>query len=626
MGEITRTRTGWRTPVRRRLAATAAAAGLALAGLGVISVAQAAPENPFSIEGLVPDEDAFFFDDGQGNMQELGPINGNGTKLGVIHSATPPMLGTTNPNAQVDLRGIWLDTQKDADGNTWLYFAWERDSNRGSGVIMYEFQQDPEPAACDYTEGPPYTDLIAGCNPWANRQPDDFVIVWDQSGNTIDIILRRWADPDGGAWAKGEPLVLSAGESLTGNGNAFAEYSEDKFFGEAAVNLTATVFSGTLSCTTIGNVIPGTVTGNSDTADYKDTVLADVASYLTISNCGSVTVTKETDPADGTGNFDYALSRSGGQDIRYAEDGYTGEELTSATGTLTEDGDFETVVDLIAGANYTLAETFGENTPYDLTSIVCTTEDDTEYIVFTTEDGVDAVDFPVIEGETTDCVITNTQKRGTLVVQKVLTNNNGGELEDYSDFFFTVTGDYAVPNATNQAFDDDGVHSFSVIAGTYSVVEDNVPIPGYTTTYANDYNEVADCANLVVAPNATVTCTITNNDDPASPTGTTVQSWVLHDELTITGIRAGGSPAASVTFRLYSDEACTVQVGSDETDTSIDGDGKAATSTGVTVTSSGTYYWTAQYSGDSFNNGFTTACGDEITQILAKDAGGNDFE
>ena len=34
---------------------------------------------------------------------------------------------------------------------------------------------------------------------------------------------------------------------------------------------------------TIGNVIPGTVTGNSDTADYKDVVLADVADSVTIS-------------------------------------------------------------------------------------------------------------------------------------------------------------------------------------------------------------------------------------------------------------------------------------------------------------------------------------------------------
>lgn len=118
-------------------------------------------------------------------------------------------------------------------------------------------------------------------------------------------------------------------------------------------------------------------------------------------------------------------------------------------------------------------------------------------------------------------------------------------------------------------------------------------------------------------------CTITNDDTPASPTGTTTQSWTLKDDLAITGIRPGGSPAASVTFRLYSDDTCSELVGS-ATDTTIVA-GAAATPDGIGVTGSGSYYWRAEYSGDSFNEGFTTACGDEITQILAKDQGRDDF-
>ena len=52
----------------------------------------------------------------------------------------------------------------------WLYFAWERDNNNGSGFIAYEFMQDPPPAGCAYDTA---TDdqLIADCNPWANRRP-----------------------------------------------------------------------------------------------------------------------------------------------------------------------------------------------------------------------------------------------------------------------------------------------------------------------------------------------------------------------------------------------------------------------------------------------------------------------
>ena len=45
------------------------------------------------------------------------------------------------------------------------------------------------------------------------------------------------------------------------------------FRGEAAVDLTATIFGGGNACLNFANTIPSTVTGNSDQADYKDTVL-----------------------------------------------------------------------------------------------------------------------------------------------------------------------------------------------------------------------------------------------------------------------------------------------------------------------------------------------------------------
>ncbi|OGO54929.1 MAG: hypothetical protein A2V85_11115 [Chloroflexi bacterium RBG_16_72_14] len=116
-----------------------------------------------------------------------------------------------------------------------------------------------------------------------------------------------------------------------------------------------------------------------------------------------------------------------------------------------------------------------------------------------------------------------------------------------------------------------------------------------------------------------VSCSITNTDSKASPGGTTVQHWVLHDTLTITGIRPDAPDAgdADVTFRLYSDADCTTQVGDDEVVAIVSG--VASTTTGVTVYVTGEYRWRATYSGDGFNNGFTTACGSEITQIFAKD-------
>ena len=76
-----------------------------------------------------------------------------------------------------------------------------------------------------------------------------------------------------------------------------AAYSSDGFRGEAAVDLTATVFGGSTACQTFANTIPSTVTGNSDQADYKDTILEQAPP---ITNCTSTTVTTPQTAAGAT--------------------------------------------------------------------------------------------------------------------------------------------------------------------------------------------------------------------------------------------------------------------------------------------------------------------------------------
>ncbi len=658
---------------RRFVAASAALLGLSVA-LGPTAYAGSSPPAPFVIDGMIADTTTTFLDP-SGNTQELGPLNSNATKLGVIHSASTPMLATTNPNSQVDLTQVWLDTANDADGDTWLYLAWKRDANKGSGVIQYEFMKSAAPTACDYTKTT--AELIATCNPFANRAPGDFVIVWDQSGSSARIILRTWSDPDGGTWTKGQPLSLSSGVDLT-NISAFAKYSADLFSGEAAVNLSDTVFpANPSSCTSIGNVVPGTVTGNSDTADYKDIVLADFADSLTISNCGTVKVIKDTDPEGGTGPFDYQLAREGGAAIRF-------DGTTQATGALAADGSEATILALKPGTNYVLTET-DMPAAYELQSISCDAPG-----------ASDGSPLTVTAGETTTCTITNTLRPGKLTVTKHVVNDNGGT---------KVTGDFSfkVGTGSAQSFPGTGTQasvSLTVVAGTYNVTEPGADTGGYTTTYSNcsdvkvppggtqectitnddqpahlivtkvihndhgltktatDFsysingqtaisfeadasndNTVnagtytvtepqantggyltsysAGCTGIVLALGETKTCTITNSDTPATPAGTTTMRWVLHDSLAITGLRAGAPDAATATatFRLYSDASCTVQVG----DAEIRPVASSAASTvaGVAVTAVGTYSWRVTYSGDAYNTGFTTACGSEVTTIGA---------
>jgi Prealbumin-like fold domain len=224
----------------------------------------------------------------------------------------------------------------------------------------------------------------------------------------------------------------------------------------------------------------------------------------------------------------------------------------------------------------------------------------------------------IANGGSATCTITNDDNAATLIVKKIVINDNGGSAKA-TDFTFKVNN--GSPIAFQSVDTLHGENSLTVDAGTYSVTEPSVS--GYTPSFNN-------CSNVVIANGETQTCTISNDDAPAAPSGTTVQRAVLHDKLTIGGIRLGAPvdaqhPAASVTFRLYSDSACSALLGSDGPvsitflDPNAPTTGTATTVNGVgPVSASPTtiYYWTAQYTGDQYNTGFTTDCTVEKTTVV----------
>jgi hypothetical protein len=399
--------------------------------------APVAAQNPYNIGGAIPDATipaSAQITDPTGNNQELGPLNASTTKIGVINLDVPPTLGMTNPNGQVDLRNAWIDTRAAGDGDTWLYFAWERDKNSGSGFISIEFQQSGLPSGCVY-EGVNFSDpndpqtqaLIANCNPWAGRQDGDFIITWDQQGNTLDAfadIKKRVFECDSaGVCTLGPIQDLESVE---------AAISADRFRGEMAINLTDEVFGDAEGCLTFSNVIPGTVTGNSDTADYKDTVLGEVNP---ITNCGVLKIKKVTVGPDGvtaapdaTTVFSYRVFRADSSALRFAADAvnhpYDGPEDVAQTQILRpsadidpdpqvedkapgiKDGETHTHSDLIAGTNYRLEELNIPST-YTLKDIVCTHGETS--VTFTPPlDNTDVFEITVPNGaQFTECVITN---------------------------------------------------------------------------------------------------------------------------------------------------------------------------------------------------------------------------
>jgi hypothetical protein len=419
-----------------RKVTTGAFVALALVAL---SATRAAAQNPYSIEGPnvahVTDTDNSGLAGGYSvppcdspspqackqndpfGTKELSPINGSTTKIGPINTDALPTLGPTTQAPKTDLNTSWVQSKVTGDGHIWLYFGWRRQTANGSGFISIEIEKAAAggPAGgCNYDTATE-AQLTANCNPWAGRQDGDFILLWDQQGNSShDIILRRFSGPLG----FGQTLGLGAPETLPAN-VAFAEYCADFFCGETAVDLTAAGLIGGSGCTSFSNIIPGTVTGNSDSADYKDVVLAP---FPTISNCGTVNVTKVTldangDPfPSGTGTFRYTLDRVGGEDIRYSVVTPPGcatpacdETLKLSIRTLTANGATETHSSLIQGTNYRLTENVSAavlGSEWSFVGIVCVV-DGLRFPALPTQYGINGQTFSVLVGDHTDCTITN---------------------------------------------------------------------------------------------------------------------------------------------------------------------------------------------------------------------------
>ncbi len=560
--------------------------------------------------------------EGFGNASELGPVNASNTKLGGIHSAPPTMLGYTNPNAQVDLRRIWLGSSL-FNNEGYLYFAWERDSKNGSGVVMFEFQQDPAPSGCNFANI-----NLGTCNPWASRQPGDFLIVWDQSGSSINIIKRTFMSTDSnqnGSWDPAtEPLFLDAGQQLSGN-FVKAAISPDGFKGEAAINLSQTIFQGVQGkCLSIANVIPGTVTGNSDTADYKDTLLFAYPRSVVISSCGEVEIRKDSGVGS-TGTFPYTLDRiTGSTPLKYTGEyllsgSFNGDYRDEVPANPTVNG-FVVYEDIIAGTDYRLVEGTLDSA-WTNNSIICTSTG------YTSGDVKAGTAFEVRINVRTTCTIVNTQVPRTLKVKKIVVNGFGLTVRKGSDFQYKL-----IKGATEQTgltfLDSEGEQEYSIGIGTNYQVVETTQLAGFVVSYSTD------CQGTMQAGGSPV-CTVTNTATINSNVNIiTRQLVVLQDKAILTGLRRGTSETGTVTFKLWEARngagVCETQVGTQQTvGVTYPADASITTitvgpNTGFVIerlngTTVGPLvrYWTAEYSGNSYNSPKTTDCSEVTTITLA---------
>jgi hypothetical protein len=606
-----------RTTTRRRATWLAIVSILLLPIALLVAPMARAADGPYNIDGNVPDPGTTELSDAFGNVKELGPVNSNTTKIGVIHNDALPTLDLTNPNAQVDLRRAWLDTERDTVSpfHDWLYFAWERDNNTGSGFIAYEFMQNPAPAGCAYDTA---TDaqLIANCNPWANRKAGDFMILWDQQGGSKDLFLRTWSGTAPNL-TLGAPTLLNAAVSQ-------AAYSPDGFRGEAAVDLTATIFGGSTACLSFANTIPSTVTGNSDTADYKDTILKNAPP---ISNCTSTTVTT---PKDGTGADIPAGGLSIGTGVAAVKDSAV---VNVVGGTATPAGsvafflckvDAPGLCDGTTNVGTSVGSTnlTGASYPATVVSPTAYVTSAGRYCWRATWSGDPANGIPGSSDSRVNECFTVNPVTPTLSTTAGPDVNLGTAVTDSATLTGTATqpanpvinltgtgGAAAGGTITFKLFgpSDTGCGSLVFTSSAVPVSGDGTYGPvSFTPTDVGNYHWVAVYSGN--PPNTSgvthnADCTDTNEDVTVTtvPSSlTSAQNWVPNDSATVTAPAGTGNLAGTVFFALYASSDCSgTAIYTTQANVSGASPQTVSTSNTTAQTASGSFSWRVTY--DSTN-------------------------
>jgi hypothetical protein len=279
---------------------------------------------------------------------------------------------------------------------------------------------------------------------------------------------------------------------------------------------------------------------------------------------------------------DFTLSATGSSGSFSLPAGSSTTSLTGNTGKQT----------VVGGVEYTLDETGPSG--YSAGSWDCTGTGGTQ----------NGDKITIAYGGDVTCSITNDDVAPQLTVIKHVINNNGGSASA-SDFTMSVTA--TNPSDDSFAGAESPGTTITLDAGSYSVSESGPS--GYSES------DSSDCSGTI-AVGETKTCTITNDDQKASPGIGTTMKWTLNDRVTLSGFRTGGT-GGTATFYLYQDDAsCTAGTEIFSETVNVDNTtGTAHTTSGYTTEDVGTYYWVVVYSGNNYNNGTSTTCGSEVTTL-----------
>ena len=516
---------------------------------------------------------------------------GQGTKED--NAQTTVVTGSIPPNKN-DLTRFYEASELGANNHTYLYLAWERLVNIGNANLDFEINQHTTTGFTSTTTGPVTLnrtagDLLVTYDFGGSGTPTLGLLFWLTSGagNTVSQCFSANSLPCWGnrlnltaaGVAEGAVNTGTIAEPIAG-GNLTAG-----LFGEAAIDLTAAGVFPPGTCEAFGSTFVKSRSSSSFTAELKD-FIAPVA--VNISNCGSITIHKVTENGDDT----FGYTTTGG--------------LDPSTFSLSN-GDSQPYTGLPTGS-YSVTEnlTAAQVTAgWTLTSLVCTGG--------TTTTSGSTANITLGAGDNVDCTYTNHINKSPTISTLLSASSIevGGTVHD-SATLSGATAD-AGGTVTYTVYTDSACSQNALGAGTVTVtngiVPDSDPITFDTAgdfywqaVYSGDGNNnpaTSDCTteHLVVTK--------------AHPAISTAQNLLPNDDATISG--GFDTPGGSITFELFSPSDATCSGTPAYTQTvPVSGNGTySTTNTTFLATDTGTWRWLVSYTGDSNNEGATSACGVE---------------
>jgi len=205
----------------------------------------------------------------------------------------------------------------------------------------------------------------------------------------------------------------------------------------------------------------------------------------------------------------------------------------------------------------------------------------------------------------------NISNCGSITIRKVTENGD-------SSFGYTTTGGL---DPSTFSLSNGGTRSYpSLPAGSYSVTENLTAAQvtaGWTlkslTCTGGTTSISGPTASITLAPDDAVDCTYTNHINAKPTIATTLSAnpvdvgSTVHDSATLTS--ATSNAGGTVTYTVYTNDTCTN--GARDAGTVNVTNGVVPDSNGLLFDTAGDFYWQAVYSGDTNNNGATSACTSE---------------